>query len=219
MESNTWDEGNSARHFGHILWCIMGMTKCRTEHRTGKWLERKLKAQMRIMLWRSMNLNVHLRVSPGFDFFCFKERSLVLSLKFWELLWQQGRRQTGGEGGGEGTGDRETSRNLERDDEALDVSSVFCCKGPSFTPQTTVNAPAACPPTQHRHNQDEELWCFYANTNSSVSSGKWGLLKGGMLLESLSLVSSGPLGSKLQWTNEHKDPKWECTPSQWFAKC
>lgn len=40
--------------------CIMGMITCRIEHRIGKWLERKLKAQMRVTLLRSMNLNVRL---------------------------------------------------------------------------------------------------------------------------------------------------------------
>lgn len=38
----------------------MGMTKSSLEHRRGKWLERKLKAQMRITLLRHMHLNVHL---------------------------------------------------------------------------------------------------------------------------------------------------------------
>lgn len=66
--------------------CIMGMIMCRIEHRIRKWLERKLKAQMRVTLLRSMNLNVRLWVNSEFDFFCFKERRLVLSLKFWELL-------------------------------------------------------------------------------------------------------------------------------------
>lgn len=65
------------------------------------------------------------------------------------------------------------STSVERDDEALDVSSVFSCKGPSFIPQTIVNTPAACPPAQRRHNQDEELWCFHAK-QTQVSSGKWG---------------------------------------------
>lgn len=61
--------------------------------------------------------------------------------------------------------------SLVKDDEALNVSSVyFFLKGAIiYTPDCT--EPAGCWLThlpQHRYKQEEEFGCFYANTNSSV---------------------------------------------------
>lgn len=68
-------------------------------------------------------------------------------------------------------------------------------------PPTGVNLLAARPPVATTYHNREELRGLNANRNPGVP-WKWGLWKGDGLPESPSLVSSGPLDSKLQGTSE-----------------
>lgn len=68
-------------------------------------------------------------LQQNLSLFSFKERRIVLSLRFWVTL-EAGWKTDLKEGGREDTEVRETSRSLVRDHEAVDVSSaIFFLEG------------------------------------------------------------------------------------------